>query len=68
MSVEQLLREMVDESMAQLQLEDADIPGWHKEILDRRIESHRASPENGRSWHEVRASILEEIAGAVGSS
>lgn len=43
-----------------------DIPNWHKEILDQRLEELKNNPEGGESWEKVKKEI--EILAVVHSS
>ena len=41
--------------------EEADklpIPDWHKQILEERLQNY--DPSSGRSWEEVKSSILKK--------
>lgn len=38
---------------------DSDIPDEHKAILDERVKSYKANPDNVLSWEEVKANILK---------
>jgi len=41
--------------------EQADIPEWHKEILDERMARYRETGFEGRPWEEVNAEILQQL-------
>ncbi len=38
--------------------EALEVPDWHRKELDRRLDAHRASPEAGSSWPEVKRRVL----------
>lgn len=35
-----------------------ELPDSHKQILDQRLANHEKNPSSGRSWEEVKASLL----------
>jgi putative addiction module component (TIGR02574 family) len=37
-----------------------EIPAWHKDILDARLDQFDADPEAGSSWEEVEARLQSE--------
>ena len=39
------------------QIENMDIPEWHKEIIDQRMEDYKEHPENCRNWEDVQEEI-----------
>jgi len=38
----------------------ADISEKHKAILDQRLENHKANPEAGRNWSEIKSELAEK--------
>ena len=38
-------------------IESADIPEWHKEIIDQRMENYKKNPESYRGWEDVQEEI-----------
>lgn len=39
--------------------EVVEIPQWHKEELERRLEAYRADPGEYSSWEEIKKDILD---------
>jgi putative addiction module component (TIGR02574 family) len=37
------------------------VPTWHREVIRERLAAHRADPEEGRPWEEVRDEILRDL-------
>jgi len=40
------------------------VPEHHKRILDERLDAHRANPQTGRLWSEVREELLTKLRGS----
>jgi putative addiction module component (TIGR02574 family) len=36
------------------------VPDWHRELLGERLADYRATPDQGRSWEEVEADLLNK--------
>ena len=36
---------------------DSEISDEHKQILDERLEQHKANPKSGRSWGEIKSEL-----------
>ncbi|MCL4215685.1 MAG: addiction module protein [Candidatus Hydrogenedentes bacterium] len=36
-----------------------NVPEWHRDELDRRLEAYHANPSEGSPWHEVKKRILD---------
>ena len=34
-----------------------EVPGWHRDILRKRLAAYRANPKEGKSWSAVRRRI-----------
>lgn len=41
--------------------EELEMPAWHREELEARIDAHRADPAAARPWDEVKADILRAL-------
>ena len=41
--------------------EEIPVPGWHREILEKRLEAYQANPSEGRPWEEVRDELLDKL-------
>lgn len=55
---DQLLREIIDDSLALLQPETTVIPQWHKDLLDERLADYYANPDDGEAWSKVKQELL----------
>jgi putative addiction module component (TIGR02574 family) len=40
---------------------DVPVPDWHLEIIRERAEQHRANPDAGRPWSDVRRDIQQKL-------
>jgi putative addiction module component (TIGR02574 family) len=38
--------------------EAVQIPEWHKQELEKRLEAYHANPDEGSPWHEVKKRIM----------
>lgn len=38
-------------------VENMDIPEWHKAIIDRRMENYMEHPESCRDWEDIQMEI-----------
>lgn len=38
--------------------EAVEIPKWHKQELEKRLEAYHANPDEGSPWQEVKKRIL----------
>ncbi|HEX8459816.1 MAG TPA: addiction module protein [Segetibacter sp.] len=65
--IEALLKLPVDEKLEivekiwesiQVNNESNEIPDWHYQILEERLEMYRSIPNAGRSWQEVKNDLL----------
>lgn len=36
-----------------------EIPDWHKQILEERLQKHRDTPVQGKNWADVKKNILQ---------
>lgn len=41
-------------------IESADIPEWHKAIIDQRMENYNKNPESYRDWEDVQKEINQK--------
>ena len=41
--------------------DDVPVPDWHKEALDERLKSYQSSPDEGKSWDEVREQARRKL-------
>jgi putative addiction module component (TIGR02574 family) len=41
--------------------EDVPVPEWHREIIRDRLAEHRANPDAGRAWSDVRSEIEQKL-------
>ena len=41
--------------------EQIPVPDWHKQILDERLSSYRANPNNGKTWEEFETELLQKL-------
>ena len=41
-------------------VENMEIPEWHKEIIDERMENYKENPENYRDWEDVQKEINQK--------
>jgi len=39
----------------------ADIPDWQRQELEKRLAEHRADPDEGDSWDQVRERLRKEL-------
>jgi len=39
--------------------EAVEIPQWHKQALDQRLEAYHANPSEGSPWKDVKKRILD---------
>jgi putative addiction module component (TIGR02574 family) len=39
--------------------DEIPVPGWHQQVIEERLRAHRADPDAGRSWEEVRLHLTE---------
>jgi hypothetical protein len=37
--------------------QENDVPAWHKEIIEKRLEKHEQNPNDVISWEELKMSI-----------
>jgi putative addiction module component (TIGR02574 family) len=64
--IEDILRLPVDERLEIMEkiwesikmANDDQIPDWHYEILEERLEKYRSDLNSGKSWKEVKESLL----------
>ena len=57
MSVEDRLRLIGDIWDTLEPIDQTEIPAWHREELDRRLDADDADPSAGTPWEEVRARL-----------
>ncbi len=60
MTPDQLLQEIIDDSLALLQPETTAIPQWQKDILDHRLADYETNPDDGEPWSKVKQELLSE--------
>ncbi|HEY3369931.1 MAG TPA: addiction module protein [Prolixibacteraceae bacterium] len=41
-------------------VENMEIPEWHKEIIDERMENYKKNPETYRNWEDVQKEINQK--------
>jgi putative addiction module component (TIGR02574 family) len=41
--------------------EEVPVPDWHLDIVRERLKAHRASPNQGRPWSEVREDVERKL-------
>jgi hypothetical protein len=41
-------------------LENMDIPEWHKAIIDQRTENYKEHPESYRNWEDIQKEINQK--------
>lgn len=42
------------------EVENMEIPEWHKAIIDERMEDYKKNPENYRDWEDVQKEINQK--------
>lgn len=54
---DKLLR-MINALVESYQEEEIGLSQAHKEILDERLKFHHENPDDGKSWEEIKASLM----------
>lgn len=41
--------------------EDVPVPNWHREVLNERLASYRATEDRGKPWEEVERELTTDL-------
>jgi len=59
-SADDKLLRMIKALIESYQEEEIDLSEAHKEILEERLKFHQENPEDGKSWKEIKDSLMQE--------
>lgn len=51
---------MIKALVESYQEEEMGVSEMHKEILEERLKFHQENPQDGKSWEEIKVSIMQE--------
>lgn len=59
-SADDKLLRMIKALVESYQEEEMGVSEMHKEILEERLKFHQENPQDGKSWEEIKVSIMQE--------